>query len=175
MKGPALALTVGLSLTLGQSFGVGQVAAQGDDDGGTISFQMLKPEIALKLAVATMEACRARGFQVGVAVVDRSGILQVFIKDRYAGLHVEQTAYRKAWTAVSFRTPTLELDRAIQPGTMMAGIRDLTIALPLGGGVPIEAAGSLVAGVGVSGAPSPEIDDDCARAGIDEIAFDLEF
>ena len=35
--------------------------------------------------------------------------------------------------------------------------------------------GSLVAGIGVSGAPGPDLDDDCAAAGIaaleDEIAF----
>jgi uncharacterized protein GlcG (DUF336 family) len=42
--------------------------------------------------------------------------------------------------------------------------------------VPISAGdGTLVGGIGVSGAPGPDIDDACARAGIaaieDEIAF----
>lgn len=146
-----------------------------DDAGALMTFRVLKPDYALAAAVAAMKACRDEGYQVGVSVVDRFGTQQVFLRDRFAGLHVEETAYRKAWTAVSFRAPTLELDSVIQPGTMMAGIRDLTLPLPLGGGVPIEAAGSLVGGIGISGAPSPDIDDTCARAGIAEIALDLEF
>ncbi len=44
----------------------------------------------------------------------------------------------------------------------------------LGGGVPIEAGGSIVGGVGISGAPSGEADDACARAGIEAVTADLE-
>lgn len=149
--------------------------AAAQDDGALVTFQVMTPETALKAAQATLQACREAGYQVGVSVVDRFGVTQVFLRDRFAGLHVEETAYRKAWTAVSFRGPTLELDQTIQPGTAMAGIRDLSTALPLGGGVPVEAAGSIVGAIGVSGAPSPEADDVCARAGIDAILFDLEF
>jgi len=152
-------------------------AAQAQDDSGAfVEGKTLKPELALEMAVAAMENCRAQGYQVGVAVVDRYGGLQVFVRDRFAGMHVEEVAPRKAWTAVSFRTDTLSLDRETQPGSISAGIRDSGRALPLGGGVPVVAGdGALVAGVGVSGAPGPDIDDACARAGIaaieDEIAF----
>ena len=45
----------------------------------------------------------------------------------------------------------------------------------IGGGVPIEASGSIVAGVGVSGTPGGEEDDACARAGIEAIKAALEF
>jgi len=45
----------------------------------------------------------------------------------------------------------------------------------LGGGVPVEANGSIVGAVGVSGAPAGSADDKCARAGIDAIAADLAF
>ncbi len=149
-------------------------AAVAEDD-AFVTFQSLKPEVALELAQAALEDCRAAGFQVGVAVVDRFGLPQVFLRDRFAGPHVHETAIRKGWTAVSFRTDTLALDDLTQPGQSPAAIRELSQALPLGGGVPVEAAGSIVAGIGVSGAPSPEADDTCARAGIaaieDQIAF----
>ena len=39
----------------------------------------------------------------------------------------------------------------------------------IGGGVIIEAAGSLVGGIGISGAPGGDIDEDCALAGIEAI------
>lgn len=150
-------------------------AAQADEDSAFVDFQTLKPEVAMELAVAAMENCRAQGYQVGVAVVDRFGLPQVFLRDRFAGAHVHETAMRKAWTAASFRTDTLALDLSTRPEGIAGGIRQISQALPLGGGVPVEAAGSIVAAIGVSGAPSPEIDDTCARAGIaaieDQIAF----
>jgi uncharacterized protein GlcG (DUF336 family) len=158
-----------LALTLAAT----PVAAQ--DDGALITFQVMKPEVALTLAQAALENCREQGYQVGVAVVDRFGVTQVFLRDRFAGPHVEETARRKAWTAVSFRTDTLTLAEETAPDKISSGIRHLSMALPLGGGVPVDAAGSLVGGVGVSGAPGPDIDDACARAGIEAVADDLAF
>jgi uncharacterized protein GlcG (DUF336 family) len=42
------------------------------------------------------------------------------------------------------------------------------------GGLPIEAAGNIVGAVGVSGAPTGEQDEACAKAGLNAIAMDLE-
>lgn len=146
-----------------------------DDDEALVQFSALKPEIALEMAQAAMTSCRDGGYQVAVAVVDRFGLIQVILRDRFAGPHTIETAERKAWTAVSFRTATLELDELTREGSMLNGIRHLEKALPLGGGVPVENAGSIVAGIGISGAPGPDIDDDCARAGIEAIEDRLGF
>lgn len=150
--------------------------AQADEDNAFVEFQVLKPEVALQMANAAMAACREAGYQVGVTVVDRFGLPQVFIRDRFAGVHVFETSRRKAWTAVSFRTSTSDLAIATGPGEMSSGIRHLSDALPLGGGLVVyEGGGSIVAGIGVSGAPGPDLDDVCAEAGIaaveDQIAF----
>ena len=146
---------------------------QAAEDDSFVEFKVLKPEIAIKAAISAMNFCQDEGYQVGVSVVDRFGLTQAFIKSRYAGLHVQETATRKAWTSVSFRTPTLSLDESTQPGKEAFGIRFISTPLPLGGGVPIEAEGSIVAGIGVSGAPGTDIDDECARAGIAAIEDDL--
>ncbi|WP_425091913.1 GlcG/HbpS family heme-binding protein [Tropicimonas sp. S265A] len=146
------------------------------DDSAFVEFKVLKPEIALQAAVAAMEHCRANGYQVGVAVVDRFGITQAFVRDRFAGAHTIETATRKAWTATSFRSSTTELDLATRPGELAAGIRQVSDALPLGGGLVIEeGAGSIVGGIGVSGAPGPDIDDVCAEAGIAAIEDAIMF
>jgi len=147
-----------------------------DSDSPYVTFQVLKPELALAMAQAAMEACRDKGFQIGVTVVDRFGNPQVFLRDRFAGVHVFETSRRKAWTAVSFRTPTAELADFTAAGMSASAIRHLSQALPLGGGLLVENGdGELVAGIGVSGAPGGNHDDDCAAAGIaaieDEIAF----
>jgi uncharacterized protein GlcG (DUF336 family) len=151
----------------------GPAAAQDDDP--MVAFEVLEPELALALAEAARDACRAEGFQVAVAVVDRFGIPQAVLRDRFAGPHTVDTSTRKAWTAVSFRTGTQELDERISAGELTASLRDVPGALMLGGGVPVMAAGSLAGGIGVSGAPSPQADETCAEAGIEAISGQLPF
>jgi uncharacterized protein GlcG (DUF336 family) len=131
-----------------------------------ISFKMLTPEAALDLAQAALKACRDKGYQVAVAVVDRSGTPQVMLRDRFAGAHTPSTAMRKAWTATSFHSDTLALAQETQAGKPQSGVRFVDNALMLGGGVLVEAAGSMVGAVGVSGTPTGEQDDACAKAGI---------
>jgi len=142
---------------------------------GLVAYKSLTPELALDLARAALSSCRARGYQVAVAVVDRSGVTQVMLRDRFAGPHTPSTATGKAWTAVSFKTSTTELNAISQPGMMQWGIRDLAGVVIIGGGLVVEAGGSLVAAVGVSGAPGGEADEACARAGIDAVRDRLEF
>ena len=63
----------------------------------------LTPEAALSAARAAMESCRKEGYQVAVAVVDRAGLAQAVLRDRFAGVHTVDVATNKAWTAASFR------------------------------------------------------------------------
>jgi uncharacterized protein GlcG (DUF336 family) len=140
----------------------------------TFTVRVLTPETALKAAQAALGQCRSRGYQAAVAVVDRSGVLQVLLRDRFAGPHTADMARAKAYTAVSFRTSTSELAEATQPGRPQSGIRNRPDVAAVGGGLMIEAGGSLVGGIGVSGAPGGKEDDACAAAGIEAIREDLE-
>jgi uncharacterized protein GlcG (DUF336 family) len=139
------------------------------------TYKSLSPELALDLARASLGDCRSRGYQVAVAVVDRFGVTQVILRDRFAGPHTLPTATGKAWTAATFRTSTTALNAISQPGMMQAGIRNLPGAVIIGGGLIVEAGGSLVGAVGVSGAPGGDADEACAKAGIDAIRDKLEF
>lgn len=140
-----------------------------------MTYRVLTPETALAAAQAALRKCRDSGWQVAVAVVDRAGVVQVMLRDRFAGPHTPRTAAGKAWTAVSFRTDTSELARNSQPGAPQSGMRHLPRVVALGGGMTIEAQGSMLGGIGVSGAPGGEADDACARAGIDAIRERIEF
>ena len=140
-----------------------------------VTYKSLSPEVALELARTTLAACRERGFQISVAVVDRFGVTQVVLRDRFAGAHTVPTAAGKAWTAVTFRTSTTDISNISQPGMPQSGLRSLPGVVALGGGVTVEAAGSLVGGVGVSGAPGGEADEACAKAGIEAVRDKLEF
>jgi len=142
---------------------------------GTHTIKLLTPDTALKAAQAALKSCRDSGYQATVAVVDRMGVTQILIRDRYAGPHTVNMAQAKAYTAVSFRTNTTELAEATQAGRPQSGVRGLPGVVALGGGLMIEAGGSLLGAIGVSGAPGGQEDDKCARAGIAAIRDDIEF
>jgi uncharacterized protein GlcG (DUF336 family) len=140
-----------------------------------VTHKVLSPETAFELARAALAACRNKGFQVAVAVVDRFGQPQVMLRDHFAGPHTPTTATGKGWTAVSFRTNTTDLLGITGPNQPQAGLRNLPNVVVLGGGMVIEAAGSVLGGIGVSGAPGGAEDDACAKAGIEAVRDKLEF
>ena len=141
----------------------------------TFTVKQLTPETALKAAQAALAKCRADGYQTAVAVVDRGGVTQVLLRDRFAGPHTVEIATNKAWTAASFRTPTGELEKATRASTSMSGLRNTPRFTAIAGGLVIEAGGSSMGGIGVSGAPGGEADEVCAAAGLKAIRDDLEF
>ncbi len=135
----------------------------------------LTPETALIAAQAAMQSCRKQGFQVTVVVVDKAGLPQVLLRDRYAGPHTVDVATNKAWTAASMRMATSAFAAETQAGKPMSGLRSHARVMAAGGGLVIEGGGSLFGGIGVSGGPGGEADEACAQAGLKSIADALEF
>jgi uncharacterized protein GlcG (DUF336 family) len=137
-------------------------------------YPTLTTHAALAAAQAALARCDKDGYTVAVAVVDRAGQPLALLRNNLAGWHTSQTAINKASTAVSFRTDTTELAAATQPPRAASGVRQLANVVAIGGGMMIRAKGSLVGALGVSGAPTGEADDACAKAGIGAIADALE-
>lgn len=162
----------------GLALGAALLALSGQawaEETATYTTRNLTVETALKAAQAAMKKCRDSGWQAAVAVVDRSGVVQVVLRDRYAGPHTPRTASGKAWTAVSFRTNTGALVDLTQPGKAQSGLRNLPRVVVLGGGIIIEGGGQMLGAIGVSGAPGGEADEACAKAGIAAIQESIEF
>ena len=142
--------------------------------GSLVTFKFLAPDVALEIASAALQSCRDEGYQVSVAVVDRMGVTQVMLRDRFAGAHTPQTAERMAATAVSFREDTLTIAENTTSNSSLSGARFIEGTVMLGGGIPVSASGFIVAGVGVSGGPTGEANHSCAQAGIDAVMEELE-
>ena len=166
MRYPAMIVAATLALTI-------PPAVAGDD--AFVVYKSLSPEVALEAAQAALKKCRDNGFQVAVAVVDRFGQPQVMLRDRYADLPAPDTAVGKAYTALSFRAATSELAKSIRSGQLDSGLARLPHVAMLAGGLMIEAGGTLLGGIGVSGAPGGDKDEECAKAGLDAIRDKIDF
>ncbi len=99
----------------------------------------------------------------------------MLLRDRFAGLPSAATASSKAYTALSFRSTTAEFARGIETKRLDAGLGRLPNVVAMAGGLPVEAGGSVVGAVGVSGAPGGDKDEACAAAGIEAVRDRLDF
>jgi len=142
------------------------------DDKTYISTRILSSTLAQQAVSSAYEKCRSQGYQVAVALVDRSGKLMAFIRDPLAGPHTIEVSQRKAYTSATFQSPSSELMN-------MNDVSFIPNVLLFGGGYPIRVGGHFYGAIGVSGAPakkvSGDIDESCAKAGFDTIAEAIEF
>ena len=149
--------------------GVVVQGAVADEAPPAVTVPRLSMETALTIAQGAVEACRKEGIQITATVVDRGGTVQVALRDTIAAPITVTISRQKAFTAVNFNAATSAMgDRAGTPIGRLPGV----VMWP--GGLPIQAGGSLMGGVGVSGAPSGTTDEACAQAGIDRVIDDLE-
>ena len=112
---------------------------------------------------------------VTIAVVDRAGQPVMQVRGDTASPHNWELAYRKAYTARTFRRTSLDWRDRTAGASNLAGQRALSHVVPLGGGAPIMMGDQPLGGVGVSGAQGGQpADSACAETGIAAIANDLE-
>ncbi|MEV7274176.1 heme-binding protein [Streptomyces bacillaris] len=122
---------------------------------------------ATKAAQATLDAAKKENQRVSVAVVDRNGNTIVTLRGDGAGPQSPESAVKKAFTAVSWNAPTSELVKRLE---QTPNLKDIPGTLFLGGGAPVQVKGAPVAGIGVAGAPSGDLDEKFAKAGVAALA-----
>ncbi|MFF3392949.1 heme-binding protein [Streptomyces sp. NPDC002669] len=136
-------------------------------DGNLMQSTHLTIEAATKAARATLEAAEKENQRVSVAVVDRNGNTVVTLRGDGAGPQSYESAVKKAYTAVSWNAATSELVKRLENAPTL---KDIPGTLFLGGGAPVQAGGAPIAGIGVAGAPSGDLDEKFARAGVAALA-----
>ncbi|MGW7466317.1 GlcG/HbpS family heme-binding protein [Streptomyces xantholiticus] len=120
-------------------------------------------DAATRAAQAALDAAEKENQRVTVAVVDRNGNTVVTLRGDGAGPQSYESAQKKAYTAVSWNAPTSELVKRLEQAP---NLKDIPGTLFLGGGAPVQVNGGPVAGIGVAGAPSGELDEKFAQAGV---------
>lgn len=136
-----------------------------------LPIQRLTMETVLKIAEAAVAQCRKEGMNIAVTVVDRGGNAQIVLRDTLAMDLTLVISKQKAYTAMSFNSPTSQLENRFKTPFSVGKVEGLVMSA---GGLPITAGGTILGGIGVSGSPSGETDERCAKAGLDAIRTELE-
>ena len=125
--------------------------------------------LANELIQATLAACHAEGRSAVVAVVDRGGQLVAVQRDDKVGPHNTEAAQRKAFTALSTKTPTRLLAERARNDPESANLNTVAALLLLGGGVPLKAGDEVIGALGVAGSGGAAADEGCALKAIAQV------
>lgn len=134
------------------------------------------PSLALasRAAQVALDACTAKGFNVGVTVVDSAGSLKALLAKDGTSARGVQSSTNKALTALAFKDSTSRLAERAKAEPNLASAIDASPNFNVrAGGVLLKANDRIIGAVGVGGARGSENDEACALAGIDAIQKEL--
>ena len=139
---------------------------------GLVSRQHLSLDLALTLLARVREEAEARDLSLSATVVDSAGHVLASQRMDGAALGAMQLALGKAFTAVSWATPSGEFGRSTQPGGDDWGWNTTDPRIVVyAGGIPLLVDGELVGAIGASGGTAAE-DEECVVAAAAGLGFD---
>lgn len=139
---------------------------------GLVSRRHLSLDLALALLARVREEAEARDLSLAATVVDTAGHVLASQRMDGAALGAMQLAVGKAFTAVSWATPSGEFGPSTQPGGDDWGWNTTDSRIVVyAGGIPLFVDGELVGAIGVSGGAASE-DEECAAAAARALGFD---
>lgn len=145
-------------------------SAQADD---VIKVRLMGSDLAADIARAAVHACREKGYQTSAVVLDRAGDTMAAQRDTLARRHRLEIAARKA--GLSVMSASNSGDMRDNRADIRPELNHMEGLIVMEGALPIQAAGSFIGAVGVSGAPDGDIDEECAAAGIEAVQDRLDF
>jgi uncharacterized protein GlcG (DUF336 family) len=155
------------------AFGTALLAGQAHAE-GLLQSHRIPADLANQAVAAVVAKCASQGYAETGVVVDADGVQQAVLRGNRAGAHTLDSAFAKAYTSASFKTDTTALVERSKTVPVLANLFKLPHLLLLGGGIVIKAGDEVVGAIGAAGAPGGDLDDACARAGLDKIKNQLE-
>lgn len=127
--------------------------------------------LAVEADQAAIATCAAQGLKVTALTIDSEGVPIALISGDGAATVTQRIASGKAEVALKMKMTSGEaVERAKTDQAFMAQLMgDPAMGMPRKGGVPIIAGGEVIGAIAVSGAPSGDQDEPCAKAGLAKI------
>ena len=155
--------------TLCAAFLASQAYAQ-----GLLQTSRISADLANQAVAAVVAKCASQGYAETGVLVDANGVQQALLRGNRTGAHTLDSAFAKAYTAASFKTDTTALVERSKTVPVLANLFKLPKLLLLGGGIVIKVGDEVIGAIGAAGAPGGDLDDACARAGLDKIKDQLK-
>ena len=127
-------------------------------------------ELAVQAARVAIETCAAKGFNVGVSVIDSGGVLKVLLANDGTSPRGVQSSTNKAATALTYKDATSHLGELAKSDKKLSDEVAANTNLNVrAGGVLLKANNEVIGALGVGGAKGSENDEACALAGVQAI------
>jgi uncharacterized protein GlcG (DUF336 family) len=130
--------------------------------------------LALEAVGEAVAVCAKQGYAETAVVVDADGVRQAVLRGDRAGAHTLDSAADKAYTAASFKADTSALVERAKTVPIAPILAKLPNLLLFGGGVLIKFHDEVIGAIGAAGAPGGDLDENCARAGLEKIRGRLQ-
>ena len=159
---------------------VGSTAARAEQ--GLINQKALSLDMALAMVRGSLDKCRAMNYKCAITVLDATGRTIIEMQDDGATLQRMEVVHKKAYTALVYRKPSKEVvegwsKKTAMPTPLLEGTEPnppVTGTIDMGGGLPIMVGKDTIGAIAVSGAPGWDMDEACAKAGLDKVADKLK-
>ncbi len=167
-------MTKGLCLVAAALAAGGAVPARAQN---VIATHRLSAALAAEAVTEAVAACAKQGYKESAVVVDTDGLEQAALRGDGASALTLGVSRDKAYTAV-----TLGASRDQSSGDVAkrfanaspAGLAKAPHVILAQGGLLIKFGNEVIAAIGAGGAPGGDLDDACAKAGIDKISDRLK-
>jgi uncharacterized protein GlcG (DUF336 family) len=139
----------------------------------------LSAVLAVEAVTEAVAACAKQGYNVTAAVVDSDGVTQALLRGDGASMTTLRAARDKAYTAFMLGAPRNEdtsgaIAQRMGQTPSAGGLAKLPHILLLQGAIRIKVGTEAIGAIGVGGAPGGDLDEACAKAGVDKISGRLK-
>lgn len=139
----------------------------------------LSAALAAEAVAEAVAACAKQGYKVTAAIVDSDGVTQALLRGDGASMTTLRAARDKAYTVFMLGAPRNEdtsgaIAQRMSTSPSTGGLAKLPHILLLQGAIRIKVGAEAIGAIGVGGAPGGDLDEACAKAGLDKISGRLK-
>jgi len=135
----------------------------------------LSAALAAEAVSEAVAACAKQGYHVTATITDSDGVEQAVLRGDGPSMTTLDAARDKAYTVLMLGAPRNEdttgaIVQRMGQTPSAGGLAKLPHILLAQGGVRIKAGTEAIAAIGVGGAPGGDLDEACAKAGVEKIS-----
>ena len=166
---------VAVTGALGIAIGAATLATAQD----VFTTHRLSAALASEAVTEAVATCAKQGYPVAATIIDTDGVTQAMLRGDGAGLIAVSSSYDKAYTVLMLGAARNEdssaaIAKRIGPTPPAGGVAKFDHVALQPGALRIKLNNEAIAAIGVGGAPGGDLDEACAKAGLDKISARLK-